>query len=519
MYLKNTASQKVGLVMVDKTDFATPETGISPSGVIRKDGGASAALSNAVSELTNGYYVVTLSQGETNADLLQLRFHDAAASCATQFIVIKTEGNKINSILADTAEIVNVRADTTSILNDTRTLSNATYGLDALETITSTILAGVANATYGLDALETITSDILEALDSVTAGPIASILVDTNATLDNKIDSILEDTKEINSQCDSILADTITLSNATYGLDALESLTSQILADTGTTLENRQSSILNKTTSILTDTGTTLDNRQQSILVDTGTTLDNRQQSILADTITLSNATYGLDALETLCSQILADTGTTLENRTVSIVDQASQILADTGTTLNNKIDSILADTITLSNATYGLDALETLCSQILADTGTTLENRQTSILNKATSILIDTTSILVDTGTTLDNKIDSILEDTKTTLDDKIDSILVDTASILVDTGTTVDNKVDSILIYVNSAIAEMAAGAPPASPTPRQAQNYLYRCFRNKIETTSAATLLYADDEATVLCSTAVSDDGTTFIKGEHV
>jgi len=94
-----------------------------------------------------------------------------------------------------------------SILADTKTLSNATYGLNALETIAS---------------------DILEAIDSIAAGPLASILVDTNATLDNKLDSILEDTKEINSQCDSILADTTSIL-----VD-----TTSILVDTGSTIQN-----------------------------------------------------------------------------------------------------------------------------------------------------------------------------------------------------------------------------------------------------------------------------------------
>jgi len=214
MYLKNVASQKVGFVMVDKTDFATPETGISPAGAVRKDGGASAAISNTVSELTNGQYVLTLSQGETNADLIQLRFHDSAASCATQFITIKTEGNKINSILADSGGIVDVRGDTTSILNDTRTLSNATYGLDALETIVSQILAAIPGGA---------SSDLSAALSTILA----------NST--------------------SILADTITLSNATYGLNALESLCSQILEDS--------TSILVDTKTTIPGTITTLENR------------------------------------------------------------------------------------------------------------------------------------------------------------------------------------------------------------------------------------------------------------------
>jgi hypothetical protein len=117
---KNVASQKIGFVMVDKTDFATPETGISPSGVIRKDGGASAAVTNTVSELTNGYYVLTLTNSETNANLLQFRFHDSGSSCATQFLTFLTDGGKPSDIHSAVDEVLSH-------------LDNGTYGLDALD--------------------------------------------------------------------------------------------------------------------------------------------------------------------------------------------------------------------------------------------------------------------------------------------------------------------------------------------------------------------------------------------------
>jgi hypothetical protein len=293
--LKNVASQKVGFVMVDKTDFATPETGISPSGVIRKDGGASAAITNTVSELTNGYYVLTLTNSETNANLIQLRFHDSGTSCATQFVVLYTDAGKLSDIHSAVDE----------------TLSH----LD--------------NGTYGLDALETLLSDTQSHLDSAIHSTIDAI----HSTLDGPIDSA---------------------------------------------------------------------------------------------------------------------------------ITQNTALISDVLSTIDDVVGSQIA-------------------------------------------------SILTDTNATLDNKLDSILEDTKTTLDNKIDSILVDT-------GTTVDNKIDSILVYVNSAIAEMAAGAPPASPTPRQVQNYMYRMIRNQIKTDSGVQKVYADDTTTVLFSCAVSDDATTFTKGEH-
>ena len=88
---KDVASQKVQFGMVDKTDFASPETGITVAGVIRKDGGASAAITNTVSELTNGLYVLTLQDSETDAEVFTIRLHDSGASCAQQVLTFYPE--------------------------------------------------------------------------------------------------------------------------------------------------------------------------------------------------------------------------------------------------------------------------------------------------------------------------------------------------------------------------------------------------------------------------------------------
>ena len=65
---------------------------------------------------------------------------------------------------------------------------------------------------------------------------------------------------------------------------------------------------------------------------------------------------------------------------------------------------------------------------------------------------------------------------------------------------------------------VAEMSQGAPPASPTPIQILNYLYRRFRNKQETTPTTNKVYDDAGTTVLFKETHSDDGTTFNKGEY-
>ena len=66
---------------------------------------------------------------------------------------------------------------------------------------------------------------------------------------------------------------------------------------------------------------------------------------------------------------------------------------------------------------------------------------------------------------------------------------------------------------------IAEMAQGAPSATPTLKSAINYLYRLFRNKTETTATAISVYDDAGTTVLFTATCSDDYTTFTKSEYV
>lgn len=59
--------------MVDEYDFATPQTGKSPAVSISKDGGAFNSITNAVSEIASGWYKVSLTSAESDADVVLLR--------------------------------------------------------------------------------------------------------------------------------------------------------------------------------------------------------------------------------------------------------------------------------------------------------------------------------------------------------------------------------------------------------------------------------------------------------------
>ena len=154
-----------------------------------------------------------------------------------------------------------------------------------------------------------------------------------------------------------------------------------------------------------------------------------------------------------------------------------------------------------------------------------------------------DINAILVDTGTTLDGKIDTIdtnvdavLVDTGTTLDGKIDTIDTNVDAILVDTGTTLDGKLPAALVggrmdsTVDATGMESGAvdqiwdealtettGAPAITGTIRAFMSWWAGLSRNKMTQTATTSTLRDDADGADLATSTVSDDGTTFVRGE--
>lgn len=75
---KNAISNGFLFVMTDATTHA-PKTGLTVSGTVSIDGGGFGALTNAVSEVANGTYVVNLAAADVNGNHLMLRFTASGA--------------------------------------------------------------------------------------------------------------------------------------------------------------------------------------------------------------------------------------------------------------------------------------------------------------------------------------------------------------------------------------------------------------------------------------------------------
>ncbi len=90
--------------LVDEYDFATPQVGRSPAVEISRNGGAFAAVSGSASEIGWGWYRVSLSAVETDADVLILRA--IATGCAQADEVFYPPTQTADSAVASVADAV-----------------------------------------------------------------------------------------------------------------------------------------------------------------------------------------------------------------------------------------------------------------------------------------------------------------------------------------------------------------------------------------------------------------------------
>jgi hypothetical protein len=84
-------------------------------------------------------------------------------------------------------------------------------------------------------------------------------------------------------------------------------------------------------------------------------------------------------------------------------------------------------------------------------------------------------------------------------------------------DTQAKADVNAEVVDALATDTYAEPGQGVPTATTTLAAKLNYLYKAWRNRVTQTSSQYALYADDAATVDQKAAVSDDSTTYDRGE--
>lgn len=80
-----------------------------------------------------------------------------------------------------------------------------------------------------------------------------------------------------------------------------------------------------------------------------------------------------------------------------------------------------------------------------------------------------------------------------------------------------TVDYDASDIYTLFDTANTELAT-SPDTTGTLRQMIQWMFTYFRNKKTMTATTETVYKEDASTALGTASVSDNGTTFTKGEH-
>jgi len=79
---KNIALSDIPFYMVDSTDGVTPETGLTVTAEVSKDGGAFASAAGTVTEIGNGAYHFDATAADMNADVVVFKFTATGARAA-----------------------------------------------------------------------------------------------------------------------------------------------------------------------------------------------------------------------------------------------------------------------------------------------------------------------------------------------------------------------------------------------------------------------------------------------------
>lgn len=212
-------------------------------------------------------------------------------------------------------------------------------------------------------------------------------------------------------------------------------------------------------------------------------------------------ATVGADMTtevvdNTILSRILASGDT-------SVFDPTTDSLQD----IRDKLTDIETDTAELGAAVGA--SLSADVAAVKAETAVIVND--TDVIDDGTSGLVkiasDVAAILTDTGTTLD----TLIKDVPTVAEFNARSDPAGTAATPAEVNTEVLDVLNT------DTFAEPGDEAPVATATLVNKISYLYKFLRNKIETTATKIHVYNDAGANKDHTSTISDDATTFTRGE--
>lgn len=470
----------------------------------------------------------------TTDSLMAIRDHATTIKSETALIVADT--NELQTDWVDGGRldlILDARMAEASI--------NTTGGaVDTVTTVTTTTTNTDMRGTDSAALASVCTEARLAELDAANLPTTTdNILTDTGTTLDTKLNDIQGAT--FSSATDSLEAirdrgDAAWIS-ASATTKLLQSTTIATLATQVSftlTAGSADDDAYNRCTAIVTDVATATQKAVGLISDYTGLT---RTVTLAADPgIFVMAAT---DTIEIFAPETNALQATTIGQELVDVtatgavgIDWANVENPTTALDLSGT-DIQLVDTTTTNTDMRGTDsaALASVCTEArLAELD-------------AANLPADIDAILLDTGTTLDGKIntidtvvDTILVDTAdmqpklgtpagTDISADIAALKAETALIVADTNELQTDNVPGLIAALNDITADNVwdeamvetTGAPAITGSMREFMQFWAALSRNRVTQTATTTTLRNDADAADLSTSTVSDDGTTFDRGE--
>lgn len=501
---KKGALHQIFVTMVDSTDFASVESAITASdfnsGVTAKfygmnTGGSAATTSGTISKTASlvhsGVFRITLKTTENNYDLMQVRFNKTG--CAEQIIEWQNVDNDDSDLLS-AISIGNSR-----VLLVQSQLSDA---YSQLSDFRSDIHSFVSTTGVGLHA--SALSDIRSAIAAVTASVSASDMSDIRSA----ITAAASDVKSYVSGIGASSSDVASAVNVELGsrlsdiLSAAQQANSRVL-------------VIQSMTSDLSSQMTAFQSDLNSVITTTGVQLNASTMSDLRSAITASTGSLSASDISDIASAVIAAigaTGVALDASTMSDIRSAvllvQSMASDAASAAQQANSRVLLVQSLTSDVASQITAFQSDLLSLVNTTGVALNASTISDLRSAITAATGDTSVLSDILSAAQQANSRILV---------AQSGISDVASA-VTAGVTLNA---SGLSDVASAVWATTRTEPTAVVSPtgtmKTAMEWLVAVSRNKLTQTATVQSLRNDADSADIASAAVSDDATTFIRGE--
>jgi hypothetical protein len=446
--------------MVDATDFATPESALSAATKIKIYGKLRSAtgvnfVSSGAGSLTNDIQHVGASAlGIYTIALAKADLSDASAAWYDQYIIsLSATGAAYQTIVADGGIDFSALS---SINSDIYSLLSD-VGSDII------VISGILSDAYSAVILtQSMASD---AASAAQQGNSRVLLVQSRLSdLDSRLTSDVSDMQSAISDMASDMRSLIVTTGVNLNTSVMSDLRSAITAVTATVSASDISDISSSVRAAL---------------------VSDLSDILSAAVQTNSRVLLVQSRLSDLDSRLTSDVSD-IQSAISDFASDMRSLIVTTGVNLNTSVMSDLRSAITAVTATVSASDISDIASAVRA----TLASDLSDILSAA----VQTNSRILVAQSTLSD----------------IDSALTSQFNATSD-------AISNVYSALTSTRAEPAQGTPAATLGALAKIDYLYKAWRNRTTQTATEYALYADDAVTKDHEAVVSDDGTTFERGE--